>query len=207
MGSLFAGFGLGFFVALQFGPMSLLLMRATLRAGWVVGLAVGAGIATIDGLYASVGALGAAPALEVEPVRIALGAAGAVLLVVLGVRNLWGALHVRLGGETAAEVATPARAFRLALAGTASNPATIISWSAIFAAAATAGAARTSAGAALLVAGVALGSLSWVSLLASGMAVARRRIGTRAQRAIDVLAGIGLIGFGGTLAYATAEHR
>jgi putative LysE/RhtB family amino acid efflux pump len=207
MGSLFAGFGLGFFVALQFGPMSLLLMRATLRAGWAVGLAVGAGIATIDGLYASVGALGAAPALELEPVRIALGAAGAVLLVVLGVRNLWSALHVRLGGESAADVATPERAFRLALAGTASNPATIVSWSAIFAAAATAGAARTSAGAALLVAGVALGSLTWVSLLASGMAVARRRIGTRAQRAIDVLAGVGLIGFGGALAYATADHR
>ena len=42
------GFGLGFFVALQFGPMSLFLVRSTLRGGWMVGLAIGAGIAIID---------------------------------------------------------------------------------------------------------------------------------------------------------------
>ncbi len=207
MRSLTVGCALGFFVALQFGPMSLLLMRATLRSGWAAGLAVGAGIAVIDGLYAAVGALGAAPALELAPVRIALGLSGAILLVVLGARNLWSALWVRLGGETEADVASPGRAFRVALAGTASNPATILSWSAVFAAATTAGAARTSAGAVLLVAGVGLGSLTWVSLLASGMAVARRRIGWRAERAIDALAGIGLVGFGGALAYSTAEHR
>ena len=44
------GFGLGFFVALQLGPMSLFLMRTTLRAGWLAGLAIGAGIAVVDAL-------------------------------------------------------------------------------------------------------------------------------------------------------------
>jgi threonine/homoserine/homoserine lactone efflux protein len=43
------GFGLGFLVALPLGPMSLFLIRSTLRRGWVVGLAIGAGIAVIDG--------------------------------------------------------------------------------------------------------------------------------------------------------------
>jgi putative LysE/RhtB family amino acid efflux pump len=207
MRSLGVGFGLGFLVALQFGPMSLLLMRSTLRAGWTVGLAMAAGVAVIDGAYAAVGALGVAPALVLPSVRVALGLVGGVALVVLGARSLWSALRVRLGGETPAEVASPARAFRLALAGTASNPATILSWAAVFAAATTAGAARTSAGAALLVLGVGLGSLTWMSVLASGLAAARRRIGARTLRVLDGLAGLGLIGFGGAVAYTSVEHR
>lgn len=207
MRSLSVGFGLGFLVALQFGPMSLLLMRATLRGGWTVGLAIGAGIAVVDGSYAAVGSLGVAPALNVAPVRLALGLIGAGVLVVLGARSLWSALRVRLGAETPAEMASPGRAFRVAVAGTASNPATIISWAAIFAAATTAGAAHTSGGAVLLVAGVGLGSLTWVSMLATGMAAARRAMGPRAMRAVDVLAGVGMIGFAGAIAYSSVEQR
>ena len=61
--SLTVGFGLGFLVALQLGPMSLFLIRSTLRGGWAVGLAIGAGIAVVDLLYAAAGAAGAAPLL------------------------------------------------------------------------------------------------------------------------------------------------
>ena len=188
------GFGLGFFVALQLGPMSLLLVRTTLRAGWLAGLAIGTGIAVVDALYAACGAAGAAPFLAFEPVRLALGLLGAAVLVGLGIRTLYTAFRVRLGGELDAEVATPRRAFLTSLAGTASNPLTIASWAAIFAAA---------SGAVLLVAGVGLGSLVWVSTLATGTALARRAIGWRAIRAADTIAGLGLIGFGGALAAAT----
>src|SRR4051794_11429222 len=61
------GFGLGFFVALQLGPMSLLLVRSTLRGGWRVGLAIGAGVAVVDALYAACGVAGAAPLLTIGP--------------------------------------------------------------------------------------------------------------------------------------------
>jgi len=195
------GFGLGFFVSLQLGPMSLLLMRTTLRAGWLAGLAIGAGIAVVDGLYAACGAAGAAPFLAFEPVRLALGLVGAAVLIGLGARTLYSAFRVRLGGEVDAEVATPRRAFLTSLAGTASNPLTIASWAAIFAAASAAGAAHTAGGAVLLVAGVGLGSLVWVSALATGTALARRTIGQRAIRAADAIAGLDLVGFGGALAY------
>src|ERR1035441_648816 len=87
------GFGLGFFVALQLGPMSLFLIRSTLRSGCRVGLAIGAGIAAVDGLYAAAGAGGAAPLLTIHPVRLALGLVGAVVLVWLGVRTLYSALR------------------------------------------------------------------------------------------------------------------
>jgi putative LysE/RhtB family amino acid efflux pump len=201
------GFGLGFLVAIQLGPMSLFLIRSTLRGGWGVGLAVGAGIAAVDALYATAGAAGAAPLLDVHPLRTALGLAGAAVLVGLGARTLWSALRVRLGAEIRAEVATPARAFLTALAGTASNPATIVSWAAVFAAASVAGAAGTDAAAALLVAGVPAGSLTWVSLLATAVALARRAAGERALRFAELVAGSGLIGFGVVLGSTTLHDR
>ena len=195
------GFGLGFFVALQLGPMSLFLMRTTLRSGWLAGLAIGAGIAVVDALYAACGAAGATPFLAFEPVRLALGLVGAAVLIGLGARTLYSAFRVRLGGELDTEVATPRQAFLTSLAGTASNPLTIASWAAIFAAASAAGAAHTAGGAVLLVAGVGIGSLTWVSALASATAVARRAIGRRAVRAADAIAGLGLVGFGTALAF------
>jgi putative LysE/RhtB family amino acid efflux pump len=207
MHSWIVGFGLGFLVAMQLGPMSLLLIRCTLRGGWRVGAAVGAGIAIVDGLYAACGAAGAAPLLAVAPLRVTLAAAGAVVLVALGARTLWSAMRVRSGGETTAEVATPRRAFATALAGTASNPATIASWAAIFAAADTIGAGSTTAGAVLLVAGIAVGSLTWVTLLASAVALARRAAGERALRAADAIAGVGMLGFGVVLGYGAAHDR
>jgi putative LysE/RhtB family amino acid efflux pump len=205
MDALLVGFGLGFLVALQLGPMSLFLIRSTLRRGWAVGLAIGAGIAVVDALYAAAGAAGAAPLLTIGPLRLVLGLAGAAVLVVLGARTLYSAFRVRHGLEVPSEVADPRRAFLTSLAGTASNPSTIASWAAIFAAASVAGAAESTASAAVLVAGVAVGSLAWVTLLATVVAVARRAAGERALRTADAIAGAGLLGFGGALAYGAVR--
>jgi len=60
---------------------------------------------------------------------------------------------------------------------------------------------------ALLVAGVALGSATWVTVLASVVAVIRRAVGPRAIRAADTIAGVGLVGFGGALAYGAVHDR
>jgi putative LysE/RhtB family amino acid efflux pump len=205
MHALLVGFGLGFLVALQLGPMALFLIRSTLRRGWAVGLAIGAGIALIDALYAAAGAAGAAPLLAIGPLRLVLGLAGAVVLMALGIRTLHSAFRVRHGLEVPSEVADPRRAFVTSLAGTASNPSTIASWAAIFAAASVAGAADSPGGAVLLVAGVGLGSLAWVTVLATGVAVARRAAGERALRTADAIAGVGLLGFGGALAYGAVR--
>jgi putative LysE/RhtB family amino acid efflux pump len=207
MDSAAIGFGLGFLIAMQLGPMSLFLIRTTLRGGWRLGLAIGAGIAAVDGLYATCGAAGVAPFLSVEPVRLAIGIAGAVVLVVLGVRTLYSAFRVRLGAEVPAEVATPRRAFLTSMAGTASNPATIVYWAAIFAAATTASATGTTGGAVLLVLGVALGSLTWVTALATATAIARRAAGERAIRVADGVAGAGMIAFGAVLAFNTGHEK
>jgi putative LysE/RhtB family amino acid efflux pump len=199
MHSALLGFGLGFLVALQLGPMSLFLVRSTLRAGLLTGLGVGAGIAVIDALYAAAGAAGAAPLLLVDPVRLALGVLGAGVIVWLGVKTLWAAWHVRAGldGDAAS---SPLTAFRTSLGATASNPATIVSWAAIFSA------ASPGEQPVPLVLGVGLGSLVWVTTLAAITSVVRRAVGVRSIRIADGIAGLGLLGFGGALGYRTLHE-
>jgi putative LysE/RhtB family amino acid efflux pump len=204
--ALLIGLGLGASVAAQLGPMSLLAIRSTLRSGIGVGLAIGAGIAVIDTLYAAAGAAGAGAILSFEPVRLVAGIVGAVVLIYLGARTLWSAFRIRLGGETGEELATPKRAFVVALGATASNPLTIASWAAVFAAASTAGASEGTAVLALL-AGVGLGSLAWMVLLTGGVSLAGRFVGDRLLRTVDGLAGVGLIGFGGLLAFRTLRDE
>jgi putative LysE/RhtB family amino acid efflux pump len=199
MHALCIGFGLGFLVALQLGPMSLFLVRSTLRGGLSVGLAIGAGIAFVDAVYAACGAAGAASLLAVDALRTSLSLLGACVLLALGARTLRDAWRLRPTAEPLGEVARPRRAFLTALAATAANPATIASWAAIFAAA-----SRAADAPALLVAGVGTGSLCWVSLLVTGTCAARRGLGGRAMRLADAIAGAGLIAFGCVLvAHAT----
>jgi putative LysE/RhtB family amino acid efflux pump len=202
MHSVLIGFGLGFLVALQLGPKSLLLIRSTLRHGLIVGLSIGAGIAVIDALYATLGAAGAAPLLTIGPLRVLLGVLGTAVVAWLGLRTLMAAVHARAGLESSDDMADPGRAFRTTLGATASNPLTIISWAGIFAAASV----GTSASPVLLVIGVAIGSATWVSLLAGGVAVARRSVSERVVVVVDVLAGLGLLGFAAALGYRTAQE-
>jgi putative LysE/RhtB family amino acid efflux pump len=198
------GFGLGFFVALQLGPLSLYLIRSTLRNGFVVGLAIAAGIAIIDLAYATLGAAGAAPLLAIGPLDVILGLLGAAVLVLLGARTLRSAFRIRLG--EASEPVNPRRGFLTALSATASNPLTIASWAAIFSAASAAGAAGSVPSAVLLIVGVGLGSLTWDVTLATGTALLGRVSGERLLRVVDLVAGIGLICFGAALAYSVLSN-
>jgi putative LysE/RhtB family amino acid efflux pump len=194
------GFGLGFLVALQLGPVSLYQIKTTLRNGLAVGLAFAIGIALVDLAYAALGAAGAAPLLAIGPLETILGLLGAAVLVFLGVRTLRSALSLRLGD--AAPAMSPRRAFVFALSMTAANPLTIASWAAVFSAASAAGAASTVTGAVALVVGVGLGSAAWDVSLAAATALAGQFMGERLLRAVDLVAGIGLVFFGGVLAYS-----
>ncbi|TML65893.1 MAG: hypothetical protein E6G22_01225 [Actinobacteria bacterium] len=134
-GAVAAGLGLGFLTAAQVGPIWLLCLRSTLRGGFRVGVAIGAGAAVIDMVYAGLGVAGASRLLEIDPLRVTLGVTGAVVLALVGLRTLWSAFRIRLGGEVEEEVASPRRAFVASLGATASNPMTIAAWAAIFTAA------------------------------------------------------------------------
>jgi len=200
------GFGLGFVVAAAIGPISLLCIRTVLRGAVGTGVAIGAGAAVVDATYALLGALGAGRLLEIDALRLALGLAGAGVLIALGARTLWSAFRVRLGGESVEEVGTPGRAFLTSLAATASNPSTILSWAAVFAAASTASSVDGTSDTLLLCLGVGAGTLTWFTTLSLTMAAIRSRVGDRLLAFVDVGSGIGLLVFGGILGIRAARE-
>jgi putative LysE/RhtB family amino acid efflux pump len=209
MSSLFVGFGLGLFVGAQPGPVSLLCIRSVLRGALASGIAIGAGAALIDLLYAGLGLAGAASLLEADALRVAFGLAGAFVLAFIGARTLWAAFRVRLGGEAPEEVASPRRAFATSVAATASNPLTIATWAAIFTAASAASvgnAASSASGAALMLGGVALGTLTAFTTLSLVVSAVRHRFGPRLLVTVDVVAGAGLLGFAGLLGWRAAHE-
>jgi putative LysE/RhtB family amino acid efflux pump len=200
-----AGFGLGFLVAAQVGPIWLLCARSVLRGTFVVGFAIGAGAAVIDAVYAALGALGAAALLQIDPLRLAFGLIGTSVLAFLGARTLWSAFRVRLGGETAAEMASPRKAFATSLAATASNPMTIAAWAAVFSAASTADLVGSAPSGVALVCGVGLGTLTLFTGLSGALSLGRRRLGERALVVVDAISGLALLFFAGLLAYRTVD--
>jgi putative LysE/RhtB family amino acid efflux pump len=201
--AVFAGLGAGFLVAAEVGPIWLLCVRSVLRFGMVVGVAIGAGAALVDGLYAALGLAGAASLLQVEGLRLALGILGVVVLAAIGLRSLWSAFRVRLGGEATEEIASPRRAFATSLAATASNPLTIASWAAVFSAAQTGHVVSSGVDAGLLLAGVFAGSLAWFTLLSGAVALGRRRAGPRVVATVDAVSGVGLLAFAAVLGVRT----
>ena len=200
------GFGLGFLVAAQIGPISLLCVRSVLRGRLRTGLGISLGVAIVDSAYAALGVAGVTQLLRLPQLRLALGLAGAAILLTIGARTLWSAFRIRSGLETAEETVSAARAVRTAIVATASNPLTILSWAAIFAAASTARVAHTTPAAVTLVAAIGCGSFTWYAVLSAAAAIARRRVGPRALRIADALSGLGVMGFGGLLAWRTLRH-
>jgi len=203
-GALAAGLGLGFITAAQVGPIWLLCLRSTLRSGFRVGVAIGAGAAVIDMVYAALGVAGASRLLEIDPLRVAFGLIGAAVLALIGLRTLASAFRIRLGGEAEEEVASPRRAFVTSLGATASNPMTIAAWAAIFSAASTASVVSSSRAAALvLVVAVCAGSFVWFVLLSAGTAAGRRYVSPRLVAGIDAVSALAIVGFAGLLGWRT----
>ena len=201
-----AGLLLGILAAANVGPIWLLCARTSARHGFRSGAAIGVGAALVDLAYSVLGALGAAALLQASSLRLALGLTGAAVLVYLGVRTLHSAFRIRLGAEDEVEVVSPAAALRTGLVATASNPLTILTWGAVFSGAAVAEVAGSTATAVVFVVSVGLGSLVFHLALAAAMSVFGGRLGDRGLRAVDAVAGVGLIGFGSLLGWRTVTR-
>jgi len=169
------GVVIGLVIAAPVGPIGFLCISRTLEHGPWVGLATGLGAAVADAVYGAVAAFGllqVAVALAEHETLLRVG--GGLVLCAIGLRNLVTASRrpdaatekhskaemvledsaIRLGRKLAG---TFGAAFLLTLA----NPATILSFVAIFAALGWAKAAANDVDASLLVAGVFIGSSLW----------------------------------------------
>lgn len=186
---------IGLSIAAPVGPIGLLCIQRTLAHGAKIGFVSGLGAAAADGVYGALGAFGLKAITQwfvALAAPLALG--GAIFLGWMGVQLLRARPADR--AATAPDAVRPGRAFLSVFALTLTNPMTILSFVAVFAAI---GGNLTpdAASAGGMVLGVFCGSALWWLLLAGIVAALRHQVGARAMRAINVVAGLFLLGFAG----------
>ena len=183
------GFLVGLAIAASPGPMFFLVLRRTLARGRRSGLVSGFGVATGDAIYAALAAFGVAAVTNVlVGQRRWIGLVGGIGLVLIGLKT------VVIRAPTPALPRMRGRQYASMVALTLSNPATILSFTAVFAGLGVhVGSGWQPFG---LVAGVMLGSALWWVVLTIVVSLVRERLTAPATRAIGIASGLALVGFG-----------
>lgn len=188
---------IGFCIAAPVGPIGMLCIQRSLTGGFAPGLATGLGAACADAFYGLLGAVGVAGIVIGFPmVTLFLQIGGGVFLLWLAVTMFRS--RVRTDAVRATPMSVP-RAFATTFALTLSNPTTILSFVAMFAAlgsnVAASGASPWLASA-ILVAGVFAGSACWWLALSGVSAGLSARIPTQWIARVAKLSacGIGAMG-------------
>jgi len=190
------GFVIGLAIAAPVGPIGVLCMRRTLLSGSLAGFVTGLGAAAADATYGALGAFGTALAAALVDQQEWIATVGGIFLIWLGIGGM-------RRPPADLEAAPSARAGRLigffgtTFLLTLANPATILSFAAIFAGLGL-GASDAPPGAAALrlVGGVFLGSAAWWLFLSGAVGLVRHRLGRGALVWINRLSGLVLLGFG-----------
>lgn len=201
----FKGFMIGLAIAAPVGPIGVLCIRRTLLHGMRAGLATGAGAAVADATYGAVAAFGlTAVSGFLQQAAGVLQLLGGGFLIYLAVRTLRQppAAVTHSGGQVQIHSwRDAARDFTSTVFLTLTNPATILSFVAIFAGLGLVQGAPGMALPSLMVLGVFLGSLGWWVCLSGGIALLRHRLGYRGLKAANLLSG-GIIGAFGVFSLA-----
>jgi threonine/homoserine/homoserine lactone efflux protein len=199
---LLRGIVLGFSIAAPVGPIGVLCIRRTLAYGRVNGLVTGLGAATADTCYGAIAAFGLTAVTAVLiGLRLWIHLIGAAFLLYLGIRTT---LARPAEKPAAVEASSLLGAYGSTLLLTLANPATIISFMAIFAGLGVGltGAHPSYATAGLTALGVFGGSALWWLLLSGGVSRLRTRLTPDALRWVNRGSGLVLLGFA-VLALAT----
>lgn len=194
VGFLARGALVGFAIAAPVGPIGVLCIRRTLADGRLVGFLSGMGAATADLIYGAIAALGLSAVADLlAGVSLWARLLGGVFLCYLGLRTL---LEAPAERPAAAGARGLLGAYASTFALTITNPATIISFAAVFAGMGAAGGVAGYADGLLLVAGVFCGSALWWMLLSGGVSLLRARVTPAALRWVNRAAGAIIIAFG-----------
>ncbi|MGQ9367300.1 LysE/ArgO family amino acid transporter [Azospirillum sp. ST 5-10] len=190
------GLLIGLSIAAPVGPIGLLCIRRTLAEGPRLGLATGLGAASADAVYGAVAGFGLAAVSDwLLGWEAGLRLFGGAVLLWLGVATMRArppAVVTAAPPAVRGLVGAYATTFLLTLA----NPATIVSFVAVFGALGLAGGAGGVHLAAALVLGVFLGSALWWLGLSSGVGAVRHHVTPTALLWINRASGAVLAAFG-----------
>lgn len=189
------GIIVGFLVAAPVGPIGVLCIRRTLALGPVMGFASGLGAATADTVYGSVAAFGlsAISTFMVEH-QLWLRAVGGAFLCYLAYSILAAPVTFQYGGPIERDNLLGAYTSTLFL--TITNPATILSFAAIFTGLGFGRGRGDSQSAGLLVVGVFLGSGLWWAILSGVTGALRSRLSMQSLGWVNRVAAAMIGGFG-----------
>jgi threonine/homoserine/homoserine lactone efflux protein len=170
---LLKGLAIGFAIAAPVGPIGVLCIRRTFAEGRAMGFATGLGAATADAMYGAVAGFGlTAISGLLLGYQAELQLAGGAFLLFLGVKTF---LARPSTAQAPARGAGLAGAWLTTTVLTLANPATILSFAAVFAGAGLGQQSHGPGEAAALVAGVFVGSAAWWLVLSSVVERWRRK--------------------------------
>lgn len=205
---LLQGILLGFSIAAPVGPIGILCIRRTLLSGPWIGVMTGLGAATADGIYGAIAGLGLTVITQVLVAHeIWIQSLGGLFLCWLGLKILLSLQQPKVDPEleplpNASQGDHPwvqgLSAYGSALVLTITNPATILSFAAIFAGLGLGTTAVESGAALILVLGVFTGSGLWWLLLSCGISRLRHRLTPQRLQWVNRISGLVLMGWGGT---------
>lgn len=195
--ALVAGLLAGYGIAMPVGAVATYLVSLTARTSLRIGASAALGVATADGLYALVAALGGtALAAALQPVMLPLSRASALVLAVLAVHGAIGAVRRYRGRllpeRTGQDPLRPVRAYAALLGITLLNPTTVVYFAALVLGSRTAEAVRPLEQGVFVLAAFAA-SASWQLLIAGGGALLGRTLTSHRGRLVTGLASSGVI--------------
>lgn len=195
------GMMIGFAIAAPVGPIGVLCIRRTIANGIVSGLATGTGAALADAFYGAIAAFGLTFVAEfLKSYSAAMQLLGGIFLIYLGFKIFMQrpkAADLVTGEKKIHNAREIVSDFFTTFFLTLTNPATIFSFVGIFA-----GFGLVEEGvvhyelSAVMVFGVFLGSLLWWCILSGGVGLFRHKLDRRGLRAINMISGMVIGGFG-----------
>jgi arginine exporter protein ArgO len=199
-----AGAVAGLAVAMPIGAIGGYLIGLAAREPTRTAAAAALGVASVDGGYAVLAAVGGAGLQAlVSKVSVWLVWLAAITLCVVAGRTLYSAARRYRGNSGTVEeltVLTPTRAYINLFALTALNPATVITFAAVIAGRSASEGDATWSAVALFALGAFLASAGWQLLLAGGGSLLGRLLrGRRGQLAISLVSALIMVGLAGAV--------
>ncbi len=190
----FRGLVIGFSIAAPVGPIGVLCIRRTLADGRVSGLVSGLGAATADAFYGCVAGFGLTFISSfLVGQKMWLSLLGGFFLLYLGIKTL---LSKPVEKEADVKQIGLFGSYFSTFVLTLTNPMTILSFAAIFAALGLANTSGSYASAFILVLGVFLGSAMWWLLLSGGIGLFRDKFNLQGLLWVNRISGVVITFFG-----------